>query len=335
VRRDLVVIGASAGGIEALQRLAADLPADLPAAVLVVIHMHAHGPNLLPAIVQNHSRLSVKSAEDDEPIRSGRIYLCVPGYHLLIEQGRIRLTRGPRENMARPSVDTLFRSAAYYGGRRVIGIVLTGNLDDGTAGLWAIKDRGGIAMVQSPEEAEFPSMPRSAIRQVKVDQILSLSQMGKRIVELTQETITSQDDPAMRDEKLETEVDIALEANALKRGVKELGSASFYTCPECHGSMVEIREGNVRRFRCHTGHGFTEQALADHAPAAIEETMWSALAQLEEHLSLLRELRQKTSDADEGRQQDQRIRDIEHLQERTRAIALDPALRPPERQDSQ
>ena len=327
-RRDLIVIGASLGGIEAFQQLAAGLSADLPASVFMVVHMHASGPDLLSELIQKHSRLPVKPAMDGEPIRSGQIYVCVAGHHLLVENDRIRLTRGPRENLARPSVDVLFRSAAYYGGARVIGVVLTGTLDDGTAGLWAIKDRGGLAIVQSPEDAKYPSMPQSAVRHVAVDHVLPLSEIPKRLLELTQATITSQE-KTMTDEKLETEVSIALEANAFQRGARDLGVQSFYTCPECHGSMVDIRDGSVRRFRCHTGHAFSEKTLAEHSPSQIEETLWSALAQMEEHLSLLRQLAQSESDRSDAETYAQRADSIEKLAHRTRELALDPTLRPP------
>jgi two-component system chemotaxis response regulator CheB len=210
----------------------------------------------------------------------------------MIEGGRIRLTHGPRESHVRPSMDVLFRSAAFSHGPKVIGVVLTGMLDDGTAGLWAIKDRGGVAIVQSAEDAEYPSMPLSAAKNVNVDHIVTLAELPDILRRLTREEIAAVEG-IMPDRNLEIENRIALEKKTEEMDVRSLGSASFYTCPECHGSMVAIEEGPIRRFRCHTGHGFTAGALSDRAVTQIEKTLWAALAQLEEHGILLRELEQR------------------------------------------
>ena len=166
VVREIVVIGASAGGIEALSALLALLPADFPAAILVVVHISADSPGVLPSILARAGVLPVETAKDGVAILPGRVYVAPPDRHLLLEPGSIRVTRGPKENRFRPAIDPLFRSAAQAYGEQVIGVVLSGSLDDGTAGLWAIKDRGGLAIVQEPSEAAYPSMPLSALQYV-------------------------------------------------------------------------------------------------------------------------------------------------------------------------
>lgn len=269
--RDIIVIGASLGGVQALPRLVAALPADLAAAVLIVMHMAAEGSNHLAERLDAVGPLQAAPAVDGEPITPGRIYVAGPDRHLMFEGNRIRVTRGPRESHARPSVDVLFRSAAFRFGPRVIGIVLTGMLDDGTAGSWAIKDRGGIVMIQSPAEAAYPSMPRSVARQVQVDYTLTLAEIPEILRTLTRDELHDQEAEGVPNEKLEIENRIALEDDAFRMGVRSLGQPSFHTCPECHGSMVAIEEGSIRRFRCHAGHGYTAGSLAQPRIAADKD----------------------------------------------------------------
>lgn len=295
--RDIIVIGTSMGGVDALPRLIAGLPADLRAAVLIVQHMAAREPNFLAELLDRSGPLPVRQAVDGEPLQLGRIYVPVPDHHLMLENNRIRLTHGPKESHARPSIDVLFRSAAYFGGPRVIGIILTGNLDDGTAGLWAIKDRGGIAMVQSPQEARYPSMPTSARKHVRVDYTLPLDDIPNVLRSLTREHIELGEAPI--NDKMAIETRIALGGKAVDE-VRRLGKPSFYTCPDCHGSMVAIEEGNLKRFRCHTGHAFSEAALLDQSLTKIEETLWWALAQVEEREALLQETTNRTDVPPEG-----------------------------------
>jgi two-component system chemotaxis response regulator CheB len=279
----------------------------------------------MPELLDVAGPLRAAAAVDGEALEPGRIYVCVPDRHLMIESGRIRLSRGPKESHARPSVDVLFRSAALYAGPRVIGIVLTGQLDDGSAGLWAIKDRGGVAMVQSPDEAPFPSMPQNAIRQVSVDYTLPIADMPQILDRLTREVLPEAEKTAMADDKLAIETRIALEDNALKSGVRSLGTASFHTCPECHGSMVRIQEGPITRFRCHTGHGFTEAALEADGLDQIERTLYGALAQLEEYEALLVDL-QAAAQPERAQQLRLRIEEVRAFVERLRAVILDPTL---------
>ena len=180
VRRDLIVVGASAGGVSALLALCAQLPADLPAAVLIVLHIGTH-TSVLPALLTSRGNDRAVHAEHGQRIEPGTLYLAPPDHHMLVEDGRIRLTRGPKEHHTRPAIDPLFRTAALDYGPRTIGVVLTGRLDDGTAGLQAIKDRGGLAVVQDPADAEHPSMPRSALQSVRVDGCVPLAELGQTL----------------------------------------------------------------------------------------------------------------------------------------------------------
>ena len=290
--RDIIVIGGSLGGVEAVPSLLATLPGDLPAAVLVVLHMHDSAPSRLVEIARKKSALPLDHAVDGERIVPGRAYFAVPGRHLMLQSGRIRLTRGPRENHARPSINVLFRSAAYEFGRRVIGVLLTGLLDDGTAGLWAIKDRGGVAIVQSREDAPYPQMPLNASRNVAIDHTLKISQMSDVLQGLVRGELAGEE-PAMKRKNMQTEVEIALGSRTSEEEFSRLGEPSLLTCPECQGSMVRIREGLNERYRCHTGHAFGEVTLAQQQLQSIESAMTHSLALLEEREFLYRSIAER------------------------------------------
>ncbi|HEU4328934.1 MAG TPA: chemotaxis protein CheB [Roseiflexaceae bacterium] len=287
--RDIIVVGASAGGIEALQRLTQGLPADLPAAVLVVLHTHPTSPGYLPQILSRSGPLPCEHAADGEPLLPGRILVAPPDHHLLIEGEHVRLTRGPKENRSRPAVDPLFRSAAFFYGPRVIGVVLSGMLDDGTAGLWTVKDRSGLAVVQSLQDAQFSSMPESALRHVAVDYQLPSAELGPLLARLARETVPEAHLPPVPS-SLEIETRIAMEDSALDRGIFNLGDLSPFTCPECHGVMVQLREGGLLRFRCHTGHAFSASSLLAELTASIEESLWSTMRGMEESGMLMQHM---------------------------------------------
>jgi two-component system chemotaxis response regulator CheB len=307
--RDIVVIGASLGGVEALPRLVSSLPVDLNAAVLVVTHMEPSAPSHLSAILSKAARFQFAAAVDGEEVKTGRGYVAVPDRHLMIEAGRIRLSHGPRESHARPAVDALFRSAAYEYGQRVIGIVLTGLLTDGTAGLWAIKDRGGIAVVQSPDEAAYPSMPQSALTHVEVDYTLTIAEIAAVLPRLTSEKLPGAKVLHMTHDPIRTEVEIALGKSVGLEAVTSLGERSIYSCPECHGSMTKIEQGSIRRYRCHTGHAFGEESLDQSQAEAIGENLYQVLALMEERESLLRGKSQaQPSEADEVAAYAERVR---------------------------
>lgn len=223
-------------------------------------------------------------AVDGESISPGRIYVAPADRHLMIEGDRIRITRGP-------SINALFRSAAFSFGPRVIGIVLSGMLDDGTAGLWAIKDGGGMALVQSPADALYSSMPTSAIEHVKVDAVLPVAEMSETLVMWTSKWVEPEGGAPMSD-SMGPENQIALEGNALQGGFLQLGPLSAYTCPECHGVMVQIQEGSIVRFRCHTGHAYSIQSLLSEVNETIDNNLWSTMRAIEERILLLRQMEQ-------------------------------------------
>jgi len=285
MNRDIIVIGASAGGIDALRALLGGLPRDLDASVFVTMHVAADSPGVLPRMLQETCPLPVEHARDGEEIRRGRVYVAPPDCHLLVERDRVRVSHGPKENLCRPAIDPLFRSAAYVFGPRVVGVVLTGRLDDGTAGLWAVKRRGGAALVQDPDEATYPSMPRSAIRYVEVDEVAPLAALGPLLARLAGEAPPPVDGEPSRQMEIETR--IATEENALNAGVLELGPFTPYTCPECHGVLVSLPEGGVPRFRCHTGHAYSLDSLLAAVTTSMEDTLWGAVRAIEEGILLL------------------------------------------------
>lgn len=289
VKRDIVVIGASSGGLEALNRVLAVMPIDLPAAVFIVMHVPANPPSILHTVLQRKSRLPVFPAVDGAQVRHGVITVAVSDQHLMFADGHLRLTRGPRENRTRPAVDATMRSAAIAFGPRCIGVVLTGNLDDGTAGLWAIKDRGGVAIAQSPEEAEYPSMPRNAVQHLEVDHVVGLAELPALLQELVNEEVEIEVRNAGQDAVFIENL-IAAGENPLKSGVMSLGSPSIYTCPHCHGTLSEVRDAGPLRFRCHTGHVFTPSSLLVDLDRTIDETLWSVLRSIDERQFLLRQL---------------------------------------------
>ena len=290
----IVVVGASAGGVAALSTLVAGLPPDLDAAVFIVMHIAAESPSRLQEILGRKTTLPVSAAIDGEPIRPGRIVVASADRHLMIDAGQVRVTRGPRESRSRPAVDVLFRSAAAAHGTRVIGVVLTGSLDDGTAGLWSIKDRGGIALVQDPEDAEHASMPESALRHVKVDRVVPLAGMADEIVSRLREPLPDpMDSPVPH--RMQVENLIAREGNGLEAGSMNLGPPSKYTCPACHGVLIEIEEGSILRFRCHTGHAYTLRSLLADVNAAIDTGLWDTLRAVEERILLLNRMQDQAS----------------------------------------
>jgi two-component system, chemotaxis family, protein-glutamate methylesterase/glutaminase len=314
---DIIVVGTSAGGVDALIRLVSPLPPDLGAALFIVLHRPSDTPNLLGGILQSVSVLPVLDGVDGEAIMPGHIYVAAPDRHLLIEQGRVRLTRGPKENRFRPAIDPLFRSAAASYGPRVIGVVLTGTLDDGTAGLWAIKDRGGIAIVQDPQEAMYPSMPQSAMENVAVDYCLPIHEIAATLATLSTQPVTG---GAAVSEPLEIETRIALEDNALEAGVMKLGTPSPFTCPECHGTLLQIQDGQIIRFRCHTGHAYSLNSLLEDVTEAVEQNLWNTVRVMDEHLLLLQRIREHVRERDDTTTAARIGRHMHAIRERTQLV---------------
>ena len=297
--RHIIVMGASAGGLSAFNRIIKELPEELNAAVFIVWHLSPYSTSLLPEILNRASKLKAKHPDEGEPIQMGKIYIAPPDHHLLLESGRLRLTKGPKENRFRPAIDPLFRSAAYAYGSRVVGVVLTGALDDGTAGLWAIKDRGGITVVQDPEEAEQPSMPASALANVRVDHCLPISEIPGLLLTLSQQSL-EEDSRTAVSKDLEIETKIALGADSTDLDVKQLGEVSEFTCPDCHGSLIKLTKDKLLRFRCHTGHSFGGASLMAELSDSVEESVWTAIRAVEERIRLLKHLAQHASDLEEA-----------------------------------
>jgi two-component system, chemotaxis family, protein-glutamate methylesterase/glutaminase len=290
-RKDIVVVGASAGGMEALQKLVSRLPRDFAGSVFIVWHLAPGAKSMLPQILSKAGPLPAVNPQDGDRIEPGRIYVAPNDHHMLLEKGTIRIARGPKENRFRPAVDPLFRSAAYIYGPRVIGVVLTGALDDGTAGLWTIKLRGGTAIVQEPSEAQVRAMPLNALDNVEVDHKLPALEIGALLGRLVREQAgPAPRVPAAEDEKTAHEIHIARERDALEEGTLRLGELSPFTCPECHGVLAMLREGRILRFRCHTGHAFSADALLTANGEGLEARLWDAVRAADEAVILLNRL---------------------------------------------
>jgi two-component system, chemotaxis family, protein-glutamate methylesterase/glutaminase len=337
-KRDIIVVGASAGGLEALKLLLAGLPVDIPAAVLIVWHIAPESHNMLPALLGKQGRLPVEPARDGGVIKPGHVYVAVPNRHLLITPaGRMRITYGPKENRFRPAVDALFRSAAQAFGPRVIGVVLTGMLDDGTAGLWAVKDRGGLAVVQDPLEAAYPSMPQTAAQYVQVDAMVPMAAMAATLVELVAQPLPEQlVKPASVE--LDLEAKIASNRDALSEGILEAGELTPFTCPECQGSLVQLNTGGIPRFRCHTGHAFSIHSLLAEAAERAEQRLWTAARAVEESGLMMRHLAEHLSEKPneqetaaqltrKAQRAEQTVLELRHMLEKTETA--DPASLPP------
>ena len=282
----LIVIGASSGGIEALATILGGLTADFPAAVCVVVHTSPQAPGVLASILDRAGPLAAVHPADSERLKAGTVYVAPPDHHLLIEPDVVRLSRGPKENRFRPAIDPLFLSAAQIYGPRVIGVVLSGNLDDGTTGLGVIKQLGGLAIVQDPSEALFSDMPASALRHVAVDHCLPAREIGPALTRLAGLSLhASAADTA---HALEVEVMIAKGIDPLDAGIESIGEPSRFTCPDCHGVLRALRDHTRVRYRCHTGHAYSAQSLVAASEEGIEDAFWHTIRALEEADMFLR-----------------------------------------------
>lgn len=319
----LIVIGTSAGGMPALVQLVAQLPATLPAAVLVVQHFapDSNGQYLVERLAR-HTSLQCRLPADGDPLESGTIYLAPPDCHLLVKDGSVPhmlVTKGPRENHYRPAADALFRSAAVSYGPRTVGVVLTGMLHDGTAGLEFIKRCGGVAVVQDPHDAEYASMPETALRNVDVDYVVPLEQMGPLLEEITRKPVSEQ--------KMDIPEDVKQEAAIAERvvgtieDVTKIARPVPLTCPDCGGSLFEVNHGKLLRYRCHTGHAFTADALLRNAQHSLEETLWVALRMMEERKNLLSSMAVR-GESPYSAQQDERIEEMKKHINRLREFLL-------------
>lgn len=316
--RNIIVVGTSAGGLEALDNLLGQLPADLPASIFIVQHMApGGGGQALLHRLGKYEHFRAKLAEDGDAFQRGRVYLAPPDYHLLLRKDVMLTTKGARENRCRPGIDPLFRSAAVAHGSRVIGVLLTGMLDDGTAGLVAIQRCGGVTIVQDPAEATYPGMPSSALANVAVDHCVHLAQMGALLDKLCRQR-PSKTTPIPQD--IKTEARIAERVLSDVAQVDSLGSLVPYNCPNCGGTLWEMKSHDIQRFRCHTGHSYTAASLLSTQTEKIEETLWICMRMFEERRNLLHSM--SRGGGAKGTSAAARAEEAEQHIERIRAILL-------------
>jgi two-component system chemotaxis response regulator CheB len=330
LKHDIVVIGASAGGVEAIKELVSLLPPGLPAVILIVVHLSAERPSYMADIIAHAGPLPCASAQDGEPLIHGHIYVAQPGRHLLVEDGHLRLTMGPRENRARPAIDPLFRSAASTYGPRVVGVILTGLLDDGSYGLALIKAHGGVALVQDPDQALFAGMPRAAIAACAVDAVLPLKDLASRIVALATGKDRQLDSPAAGEQSIQAapaEEAVTLEQqtrsdiHAQAENQLRSGQISIYVCPECGGTLWQEGEAGLIRFRCHTGHIYSPRTLLTEKARALEATLWGAVRLVTEKRTLTRQLAEALT-APEQQEQRAQMTAAEEIDAQTRQDLL-------------
>jgi two-component system chemotaxis response regulator CheB len=279
---DIIVIGASSGGLDALRILVEGLPIDLPAAVFVVLHVGVRSH--LVGVLENVASLRVVQAISGAPVEHNTIYVAPPGLHLLLHDGHVLLRRGPRENMARPAIDPLFRSAAATFGGRVIGVVLSGILNDGAAGLRAIKRCGGLAVVQDPADADFPDMPANALRHVEVDHVSDIAEMAGLLGRLTRRLAGRTPEIP-----IEIRVEAAIAAQELTdmEIEEDLGTLSPFTCPECHGALWQIPDGGILRYRCHVGHAFAAETILSALGGEVDNMLEKLLRSHQQRAALV------------------------------------------------
>ncbi|HEX6464071.1 MAG TPA: chemotaxis protein CheB [Vicinamibacterales bacterium] len=290
-KHDVIVIGASAGGVEAISRIVADLPPGIRASILVVLHI-SRGRSMLPEILTRAGRLPAAHPTDGEPLRYGRVYVGPPDHHLVIMDGTVRIVHTASENGVRPAVDPLFRSAARAYGPRVVGIVLTGALDDGTAGVAAIKEAGGITIAQDPEEAFAPGMPRSAISTGMIDHVVILRDIPLLLAALVEEDAANPPAPPIGPHVAAMEPDLAEPPLAVD-GTDRPGQPSVFTCPECHGTLWEVEDKGLLRFRCRVGHVYSPDSMMSAQTDEVDRALWTALRTLEERAALAHRLAER------------------------------------------
>jgi two-component system chemotaxis response regulator CheB len=288
--RDIVVIGASAGGLVALQHVLQNLGPDFPGSVFIIMHI---GPgNRLTRVLERATALPLATAQDGEMITAGRILLAPPDHHLLLNGNRILLSRGPKQNGHRPAIDPLFASAARNYGKRVVGVVLSGMRDDGSAGLLKIKQAGGATIVQSPTEALHPEMPQNAILTVEPEHILGSWEIGAKLSEYAK----SNGGKMAMSRKPKSKVKRAIAKGETDPSIHPSGKLCTLTCPDCGGTLWEVHEGNLMRFGCHIGHNYSAQSLMALQGANIEVALWTALRALKERARLLTKLASTAGD---------------------------------------
>jgi two-component system chemotaxis response regulator CheB len=318
----IIVVGASSGGLHALDELVGQLPSRLAASIFIVQHMEPHnsGEPLMRRL-SRHQALQPRLAKDGERFRPGRIYIAPPDSHLLLKNDRVLVTKGAQENLHRPGIDPLFRSAAVAHGAGVIGVVLTGLLDDGTAGLRAIKKCGGVSVVQDPKDAAYSGMPLSALDNVNVDYCVPIADMGPLLTALVGKR---------RGKRKPVPPDIRTEALIAERVVSDvsqvngLGSQVPYNCPGCGGVLWAMETPGTKRYRCHTGHSYTGRALLAAQEEKIEEMLWISLRMFEERKNLLMGLAKAAVRPATRTEHRRRAKEAQGYIDRIRGMLLEP-----------
>ena len=286
--KDIIVIGASAGGVEALQRLCAGLPEDFPGCIFVTQHLSPSSRSLLPQLLDRAGPLRAISPVDGQEIEIGHIYVAAPDRHMLLRDGTILMRRGPYENRTRPAINALFRSAAAHYGSRSIGVVLTGLLDDGTDGLIAIKAVGGTSVVQDPDDAEWPSMPRNAIKRDHVDYLAPLNELAPLLVQLTHQE-AGPSVPLPSEYLIEDRI-AAQEFAVMEPEIETPGSPSHISCPDCGGVLNQVVMQDEVRFRCQVGHAFTPLGLAQAQNDELERALSIAVRTHRDRIKLFEQM---------------------------------------------
>jgi two-component system chemotaxis response regulator CheB len=283
MNRDIIVIGGSAGAVEAILQLARGLSPGLSATVFVVIHTSPTGAGKLAGLIDRAGHLSCTMAVDGEEFAPGKIYLAVPDHHLIVQEGRMRVVRGPRENRHRPAIDPLFKSAAVSHGSRVIGVILSGTLDDGSAGLSLVKKLGGMAVVQHPADAMFPAMPQNAMNAVEVDHSVPLRDLSALLETLSNEKAGPDMEPSEADKE---EAGVAENILISEERMREVAMPSVFNCPDCNGTLFEYKDGGMLRFRCFIGHALSAETLLAQQSNQIEAALSASLRSLVENKRL-------------------------------------------------
>ena len=297
------MIGGSAGSIQALETIVSNLPPDFPASIFVVVHMPAEYPSMLANLLSRVGALRASNPQDLESIRQSHIYVATPDHHLLIEDGRVRVQRGPRENRHRPAIDPLFRTAAREYGPRVIGIVLSGLQDDGSAGLYAVKHRGGIAIVQDPRDTMWAEMPKHALAYASPEYVLRTGDIAPNLIDLVHPGETAMKRSSRNKKNNGRNHKNKVPARELEQPTVNLeaafpeesdGTPSVFACPECHGVLWEFKDSEMVHFRCRVGHSYGTESLTTELSAASEAALWAAVRALEEKAAMQRRVAEGT-----------------------------------------
>lgn len=288
-KQRLVVVGASAGGVETLQQLVSHLPEEIPGTIFIVNHVYPYAKSVLPEILTRAGVLPAKHPVDREIFQPGHIYIAPPNHHMLIEGDHIRLTEGPKENRHRPAIDPLFRSAAREHQSKVIGIILSGTLDDGVLGMVAINTYGGTTICQSPEEAIFPEMPENVLEELDVDYVMPVKQIAGQLVYLMQHPVEQPSHTPPNEERLYAANTKEIDMSALE----EMGNDVAYICPDCGGHLWALDDGKVTHYRCHVGHSYSAKTLYASQSERVEEAFWITLRTLKEKAYMARQMAQR------------------------------------------